>query len=289
MKFKSRPNFVEVISLVWFAVYTLVYLAWGVALLIKGGWYSVAGAGILILICIIIRVFYFPSADDLTSYLTLRLHSNPDPVQLRTDSFQEQFRKWYPRFSQLFVLGLVIYGGYQTLCGPRETDRLNLGFEEADEEIQRPVNWIQFDSLSTTNDGLRFVVQHQEHHDSTCALLVENTLDSTIHYVRSRYGKSMLRGMLGKRLVLGGWIKNESISDYAGLWIRSVARKDTTFNVVKSWNNLNDANQSWQYYEIAASVEPYSERVDFGVVVSGKGKAYFDGLTLDTNGGRFAN
>jgi hypothetical protein len=88
----------------------------------------------------------------------------------------------------------------------------------------------------------------------------------------------------GKKLRFSGYIKTEGItSGWAGLWWRVDGKSGTLV-----LDNMKDRGATgttdWKRYEIDLPVASYATQVLFGVLNSGNGEAWFDGLTIELDG-----
>jgi hypothetical protein len=91
----------------------------------------------------------------------------------------------------------------------------------------------------------------------------------------------------GKLIRYSGWIKTKDVGIYAGLWLRVDGPNDK----VLAFNNMIDSSingtRDWQRFSYEIPVDKTATDVFFGVITKGKGEAWFDGLTIDTNGVRY--
>jgi hypothetical protein len=87
---------------------------------------------------------------------------------------------------------------------------------------------------------------------------------------------------LGKRLRMASWIKTEGGEGWVGAWM-SVYGKAGRINI--SFDNMCQrpitGTTEWTKYEIVLDVPNESTKIGFGVILSGKGKLWFDDITLD--------
>ncbi|MFQ5639879.1 MAG: erythromycin esterase family protein, partial [bacterium] len=88
----------------------------------------------------------------------------------------------------------------------------------------------------------------------------------------------------GKHLRYTGHIKTDSITTgYAGLWWRVDGKSGTV-----GFDNMNDRGPSgttpWTKYEIELDLDTTAHNINFGVLLPGDGKAWFDGLQIELDG-----
>ena len=88
----------------------------------------------------------------------------------------------------------------------------------------------------------------------------------------------------GRSVRYSGWIRTEKVSSFAGLWMRADApdRRSTAFDNMQSQHV--DGTKDWSRYEITLSIPEDTSNINFGVLMSGEGKAWFDGLTIEVDG-----
>lgn len=87
----------------------------------------------------------------------------------------------------------------------------------------------------------------------------------------------------GKRVHYSGWIRTQDVTEYAGLWWRVDGEKG-----VIALNNMYGSGphgtQDWAHYEIELTVDPNATNIKFGVLMPGKGSAWFDDLQIKLDG-----
>lgn len=89
----------------------------------------------------------------------------------------------------------------------------------------------------------------------------------------------------GKRIRLTGFVKNESITGWAGMWMRV---DGTDKNKSLAFDNMSKraitGTNDWTKYEIVLDVAPEAIGIAYGFLVHGTGNAWFSGFTLETVG-----
>jgi erythromycin esterase-like protein len=93
----------------------------------------------------------------------------------------------------------------------------------------------------------------------------------------------------GKTLVYRGWIRTEDLQDgYAGLWWRCDVGPE-----FKGFDNMQGrgprGTTDWQRFEITRAVPAETTNINFGVLMPGRGRAWFDGLEILLDGERFVD
>ncbi|WP_020652707.1 hypothetical protein [Massilia niastensis] len=92
------------------------------------------------------------------------------------------------------------------------------------------------------------------------------------------------KNYLGKRLQFKARIKTEDISNYAGLWMRIDAPNRHSAAFYNSADKPIRGSTDWQERTVTLDVPPNAAVVAFGVVGSGRGQVWIDGLTLEPVG-----
>jgi erythromycin esterase-like protein len=87
-----------------------------------------------------------------------------------------------------------------------------------------------------------------------------------------------------RKLVYRGWIKTEDLRDgYAALWWNCyVGRESRGFDDMR--DRAPRGTTDWQRFEITMAVPAETTNIQFGVIMPGRGKAWFDGLEILLDG-----
>jgi transcriptional regulator with XRE-family HTH domain len=90
------------------------------------------------------------------------------------------------------------------------------------------------------------------------------------------------KDFLGKRIKMTAYVKSENVMDWAGIWLR-VDSKVTQKAV--SFDNMQDrpvkGTNDWVKCEIILDVPEESGTLNYGVLLSGTGKVWFDNITFE--------
>jgi len=85
---------------------------------------------------------------------------------------------------------------------------------------------------------------------------------------------------LGKRLMLSGYIKSEDVKVWSGMWMRI----DGENNRQLKFDNMQDraikGTTDWKKYEIVLDIPENSTTINYGVLLGGNGKVWFDSFEL---------
>ena len=90
---------------------------------------------------------------------------------------------------------------------------------------------------------------------------------------------------LGKKVKMTAWIKSRNVSDFANIWIRadSVGYKVLSFSSTQTFNPII-GDKDWSKYEVMINVPRESVTINYGIVLSGTGKVWFDDVKLEIIG-----
>ena len=97
----------------------------------------------------------------------------------------------------------------------------------------------------------------------------------------------------GKRARFIGYIKTDNMTEgYAGFWWRVDGERDGK-RAVLAFDNMSSrgatGTSDWRRFEINLPVAVDATNINFGMLVTGKGTAWFDGLTIDLDGAPYVN
>lgn len=87
---------------------------------------------------------------------------------------------------------------------------------------------------------------------------------------------------LGKKIKLSGFVKSEDVNGWAGLWMRidgNSAGQSLGFDNMKDRAIVGTTD--WKQYEIILSVPQNSSTLNFGALLSGTGKLWFDDMNIE--------
>ena len=85
------------------------------------------------------------------------------------------------------------------------------------------------------------------------------------------------------RVRFSGWIRTEEVRGFAGLWWRAdVGTAYVAFDNMQG-QNVN-GTRDWRRYEIALDVPPNVDKINFGMMLVGTGRAWFDSLAIEIDG-----
>jgi len=87
---------------------------------------------------------------------------------------------------------------------------------------------------------------------------------------------------LGKRLKMTAYVKSNNVSDWAGMWLRVDSKEE---GKSLSFDNMQDrpikGTKDWTKCEIILDVPVESATLNFGVLLNGTGKVWFDDISFE--------
>ncbi|MBI3864292.1 MAG: erythromycin esterase family protein [Planctomycetia bacterium] len=92
----------------------------------------------------------------------------------------------------------------------------------------------------------------------------------------------------GKKVTYRGWIKTENVEGFAGLWWRIDGPNQKSLGFDNMAARQIKGTRDWQQYSIELNVPAEAENINFGVILPGKGTAWFDALEVLIDGKPFA-
>ena len=146
---------------------------------------------------------------------------------------------------------------------------LNLGFEEWGEG--RAIGW-------TRGDGGRLTSECDDAFEGRCAAkLIRDAraagASTTIFQQVPAYEAR------GQTVRLSGWIRTVDLRGMAGLWVR-VERDGRELASSHNLISARSGSTEWQSLELDVYVDAAAERIVLGLMLAGRGVAFFDDLSL---------
>ncbi|MHC4407186.1 MAG: erythromycin esterase family protein, partial [Planctomycetota bacterium] len=93
-----------------------------------------------------------------------------------------------------------------------------------------------------------------------------------------------------KRVTFSGWIKTENVHNgYAGLWWRADGANRELLGFDNMARKGPRGTNDWARFSITLDVPAETLNINFGVLMPGKGKAWFDGLEVKLDGKEYQN
>ena len=90
---------------------------------------------------------------------------------------------------------------------------------------------------------------------------------------------------LGKKVKMSGFIKTENISNWVGMWLRIDPINSISSEYFDNMGNRPiTGTTNWTKYEIILDIPTNSNSMNFGVLISGTGKVWFDNLSFEVLG-----
>ena len=86
---------------------------------------------------------------------------------------------------------------------------------------------------------------------------------------------------LGKRLRLSGFIKSEDVKEWCGMWMRIDGDNNRQLGFDNMLHRQIKGTTGWNKYEIVLDIPYASISINFGVLLGGEGKVWFDNIKLE--------
>jgi transcriptional regulator with XRE-family HTH domain len=90
---------------------------------------------------------------------------------------------------------------------------------------------------------------------------------------------------IGKRIKMTGFVKTEDVTNRSGMWLRVDSKFEKKY---LSFDNMRDrpikGDSDWTQYEIILNVPKESSTLNYGVLINGTGKVWFDRLSFEILG-----
>jgi hypothetical protein len=149
------------------------------------------------------------------------------------------------------------------------------GFTASDETIN---SWIKKGSLPNSyKTGLDNTV-FKSGKKSAFIESLENNIEGFGTLMQTCKAKNYL----GTRIKMTGYIKSENVTDWAGMWLRVDSKTD---HKSLSFDNMQDraikGTSDWTKCEIILDVPEESGTLNFGVLMAGTGKVWFDNISFE--------
>jgi hypothetical protein len=86
---------------------------------------------------------------------------------------------------------------------------------------------------------------------------------------------------LGRRLKLSGYIKSENVEGWSGMWMRIDGDNNNQLGFDNMQNRTIKGTTDWNKYEIVLDIPTNSKLINYGVILGGKGKVWFDNFIIE--------
>jgi erythromycin esterase len=152
----------------------------------------------------------------------------------------------------------------------------NLAFDEWDQDKASPVAWM----VGAPKDY--GVSRDCEVLPGRCVVRLESRPDTTDAKFLPVFQNLPATSAAGSRWKLSGLVKTRDVSRWAGFWIRVDGP-----NGPLKLDNMSDrgprGTTAWKRFEAHVDVPVGARQVAFGLILGGKGTAWFDGVTLEAD------
>ncbi len=156
---------------------------------------------------------------------------------------------------------------------------VNLSFDDQEAKASAggsPKGWFPAGSHP---DRFKMCVDPKEMMDGSRCALIE-ALNAKTKGFGTLMQQVEAKSYVGKRVRLSAKIKTDSV-DWAALWMRIDGPDGDILGFDNMQNNPIKDTTDWNYYECVLDVPEESEKIAFGVLMSGAGKTWFTNVALD--------
>ena len=185
-------------------------------------------------------------------------------------------KKWVVVILVFFTLISVVWGQKAAREGSGSTQYLNLDFEDFTPNL-KPKFWY------VGGIGYEVAIDKTAVHSGNASLLLESKSEKRHFGVAT--STFPVASALGRKIRYSGFIQTENVQDgFAGLWWRVDGKE----RKILAFDNMNGRGPkettAWKEYVIELEVPGEAENINFGVLLTGTGKAWFDSLRIDLYG-----
>ncbi|MCX6612403.1 MAG: hypothetical protein NTW74_16320, partial [Acidobacteria bacterium] len=160
---------------------------------------------------------------------------------------------------------------------PREKLAEFLGFENG-VAGQHPAGWGGMQVGTRVDDKI--------FHSGKLSAVIERNTQSSQGFTPLTI--SIERDFAARRIELCGWVKAESVSDYAGLWLREDGG-GSPLNFDSGHRQRLNGTFNWTRQCVSIAAADNGSQLVFGFLLSGTGKAWVDSIELKVDGKPVAN
>lgn len=224
------------------------------------------------------RVFQTSVGMSVSEYIRMRRLANAASILLNTDeriidiAFYYQFES-QESFTRAFkkLYGLPP-GQYRKVMG---TMRKNKEESKMEEKIK---GW--FISGSHPYNYEIGIDQKNVHQGKSSGYLKSKTVQATDEFatMMQQFKANEFRN---KRVKLSGFVKTENVKQFSGLWMRVDSASEDSLQ----FDNMSDrpisGTNSSNRYSIVLDVPENSAIISFGILLTGKGEVWLDGLSFE--------
>lgn len=93
------------------------------------------------------------------------------------------------------------------------------------------------------------------------------------------------KNYLGKKIKMTAYVKSQNVAGWSGLWLRvdsKTSKKPLSFDNMS--NRSIKGTTDWKKYEIILDVPLESSKLNYGLLINGTGKVWFDQLNIEIIG-----
>jgi erythromycin esterase len=193
-----------------------------------------------------------------------------------------------------YLLWLLALPAGERVAPAQTTEELNLGFEQASDDLTRPKVWaISGNGFNLDAPGFEVTLDEEGPKSGQRSLRMKAT-------GKGDFGNAYLtvpgKVAAGKRVKIRGWIKTRDVArGYAGLWCRidgpagmlahdnSAVRIDAKGKIERDDRGVRGTTE-WKEYSVEHDVPPNATAIVFGAILVGDGTAWWDDFAVEVDG-----
>jgi C-terminal processing protease CtpA/Prc len=149
----------------------------------------------------------------------------------------------------------------------------NAGFEEGTDG-QVPTGWYGAPSETVVGDG---TIAHTGRRSARFERNAGSPGDFSV------LSSSIPADFTGQAIQLRGFLKTESVSGFVGLWLREDAN-GTVLRLDNMQSSKLEGTTGWTQYTVTLPFDPTADKISFGALLQGTGKAWADDLEVLIDG-----
>ena len=180
------------------------------------------------------------------------------------------------RYIPLFIFLLTLFGcNYAQNNSSSQTKFLNLDFEKSTADGS-PLGWF------TGGKGFIVSFDSSKFYSGKRSLKISRISSGRFGGATSSFPVDAVKG---KKMIITAYIKTQNVMQgYAILWCRIDGENNAVLNYDNSMKDGGTGTSDWKKYSIKMDVSNFATNINFGVLLSGSGTAWFDDLNILVNG-----
>lgn len=97
-------------------------------------------------------------------------------------------------------------------------------------------------------------------------------------------GELPAKEFAGHKVRYSGYVRTDSVSSFAGLWMRADVGEKRAGAFDNMAGQKVNGTRDWKRYSIDLDIPAETDNINFGVLMAGQGRAWFDSLAIEVDG-----